>query len=235
MTNPFAQPAPMAPAPEQGNPFAQSVPAAPASPFPQQGAPQAYVPAQQQSYVPPMLDASSVVSAPAPIISSGKGPDLVAMFGRLVLIFPHEITRVPRKPEHISAEQRAAGNVMQDQLTATVVVLDMGPGRPGGTIQWGGKRMNNFEPISHPFSDPLPYVRRNMWINASRIISVARGFLPSTPGGQPGMLAGRVGKDGQGDQAPWQINGADAAEMALVQMYINLVRQGEYPHPLAPG
>lgn len=241
--NPFPAPQAYA-APQQAPaPFQQQAPPqgyAPAAPAPfqqQAPAPQAYAPPTAPPPVPqaaPQFDMSRFGAAPPPETGGGKGAQLADMYGRLVIVFPHSETTVPRRPEHITAEQRAAGNVNQQRLTATVVVLDQGPGQaPGGTIQWGGKP-HALPPTPHTNSDPLPYVRKNMWINQTRLVGQARDYLPQTPGGAPGMMVGRVVKTGPEHNAPWYIAGATPEEFALAQTYINLVTQGHYPHPLAP-
>lgn len=216
-----------------GNPFG-AAPQTPAAAFPAATQQQAAAPATQQAAPPPMLDPNALRAAAAPVISTGKGPDLAAMYGRLVLMFPHSLTRVPRKPEHITAEQRAAGNVEQDQMTTTVVVLDSGPGTaPGtGSIPWGGKpHALGGEP--HTNNDPLPYVRKGMWINQSRLISQLRDFMPAHPGAAPGMITGRLVKTGPESNAPWYLTTATAEEMAITQQYLTAVGQGVFPHPLA--
>lgn len=264
MTNPFAQGVPTEqPAQQQapaGNPFAQTQQAAPATvgnPFAQQQAaptaPQGYAPQQQaapqyapqqqapaQQYAAPVPQQQSVpqfgqlASAPAPVVGEGRGATLAHMFGRLVLVFPHREETVPRRPEHITAEQRAAGNVNQQRLTATVVVLDAGPGRMD-PIAVDGKP-NAFPPVPPSEYAPLPYVRKGMWINQSRMITQCRDFLPggaqAGPGGAPGMLLGRVAKAGPQQNDPWYLTPATEAELQLAQQYLTLVQNGQYPNPL---
>lgn len=242
--NPFGAP-PAAPAPAQtfGNPFpAQQPQAAPASPFPAAGQQVAGVvtygaPAQQQVVptTPPAFDMNRVGSAPPPEAGGGKGAQLADMYGRLCIVFPLREETVPRNQQFITAEQRAAGNVNQQRLTATVVVLDSGPGSQvaGGTIAWGGKP-HALPPIPHTNSDPLPYVRKSMWINQTQLIGQARAFLPQGPGMPPGLLAGRPVKTGPEHNAPWYLAPASDQEMTLVRQYLDLVNAGQFPHPLAP-
>lgn len=237
--------------PAQGNPFPPQAPApAQPSPFPapgQQVAGQAtygvpqQVPAQQWQQppaaapaAPPAFDMNRFGAAGAPPATGGKGPDLAAMYSRLVIMFPLREETVPRNPQFVTAEQRAAGNVNQQRLTATLVVLDSGPGtQPGGSIAWGGNpQVLGGQP--HPNNDPLPYVRKSMWINQTKIIEQARPFMPATPGGAPGMLVGRPVKTGPEHNAPWYLTTATDQEMELARTYITLVTQGQYPHPLAP-
>lgn len=256
--NPFGQgvqTAPAAPqqqyAPQQAAPqaYAPTAAAQPANPFanPASGRPngtdhmahvqQTYAqPAQQQYAAPagmPALNAGALASAPPPVIAEGKGPKLPDMYGRLVLIFPLAMARVPRNPQYITPEQRAAGNVEQDRLTATVVILDSGKGsQPGGTISWGGAPYA-LPPTPHTNHDPLPYVRKGMWINQSRLISQLVPFLPAGQGQPGGMVAGRLVKTGPEHNAPWYLEGADEQELALARTYLDLVGRGAYAHPLA--
>jgi hypothetical protein len=157
------------------------------------------------------------------------------MFGRLVLVFPHREETVPRQAQHITPEQRAAGNVNQQRLTATVVVLDAGPGRMD-PIGIDGKP-NAFPPQPSTEYAPLPYVRKGMWINQSRLITQCRDFLPggpaAGPGGAPGMLLGRVTKAGPQQNDPWYLEPATQDELQLAQKYLTMVQGGQFPNPLA--
>lgn len=242
--NPFAPAVPAEPqqqAPAPGaNPFAPVTPAAPAAPAVapvQWHQPAAPAPAQQwqqptapaHAGPPPII--GQLASAPAPVVGEGRGANLADMYGRLVILFPLSIDRVPRNAQYITAEQRAQGNVDQDRLTATVVVLDSGPGTPpGGFIDWGGKP---YTPggAPHDKRDALPYVRKGMWINQSRLISQCRNSIPA-PGQPSSPVVGRVTKTGPEHNAPWYLIGATDAEVQLAQTYLNLVQQGQYPHPL---
>jgi hypothetical protein len=254
--NPFAGAAPAAPAataPAQApaNPYAQqqAAPAAQqyaqpnpyAAPAQQQYAPPAPA-APQQQYAAPAQQAPAAVpqfgtaqAAPPPVVGEGRGAKLPDMFGRLVLLFPLSLSRVPRNPQYITAEQRAAGNVEQDRLTATVVVLDAGAVGRMDAIQFGGAPYA-LPPTPHTDSAPLPYVRKGMWINQSRLISQARDFLPGAamggPNGAPGMIAGRVHKAGPNQNDPWYLIAATPDEVALANKYLELVQQGVYPNPL---
>jgi hypothetical protein len=251
--NPFAQQAPAQPTSQAPNPFGgqQAAPAAPqayaqqqapaqqyAAPVPQY-APQQQAPAQQYAAPVPQQQGvpqfGQLASAPAPVVGEGRGATLAHMFGRLVLVFPHREETVPRRAEHITAEQRAAGNVNQQRLTATVVVLDAGPGRMD-PIAVDGKP-NAFPPVPPSEYAPLPYVRKGMWINQSRMITQCRDFLPggaqAGPGGAPGMLLGRVAKAGPLQNDPWYLTPATEAELQLAQQYLTLVQNGQYPNPLA--
>lgn len=254
-TNPFApgvpaeQPQQPASAPTAGDPFAQAAPApvqqqsqyAPAPVAPQayaqsqQPAPVAQAPVQQWQQqtptqsAPPAINPAGLVAAGAPIVGEGKGAKLADMYGRLVLIFPLSLAVVPRNPQFISPEQRQQGNVTQERLTATVVVLDDGRGgmQP---IGYGGQA--GPPPIPHSEFAPLPYVRKAMWINQSRLISQLRDHLAAA-GGSPGMVCGRVIKAGPAANDAWYLQGATAQELQLAGQYLQLVQGGTYPHPLA--
>lgn len=257
--NPYAQQqaAPAAPQQAQPNPFGQGVPqAAPAPAAPQayaQPAQPQYAPQQQyapqgypqqapvQQYAPPApaapaapppaLDPSMLRGAPAPVVGEGRGAKLAHMYGRLVLVFPLSITRKPRNPQYVTPEQRARGDLDQEQITATFVVLDDGQGgmQP---IRFGGDP-SAFPPVPDTESAPLPYVRKGLWVTQSRVISQLRDFLPTQPGQPGGVLCGRMVKTGPQRNDPWYITTATEQELSLAGAYMNLVANGTYPHPLA--
>ena len=234
MTNPFLTPQPATQPAAPGNPFANpvpvpSVPATPAVPsFP---APAAYAPPVTTAAAPPALDFGRLSSAPAPIVGEGRGATLPDMYGRLALFFPLGLSRVPRSAQYITAEQRQRGDLEQDRLTATVVILDDGQGGQQ-PIAYGGKPYA-IPSTPHTESAPLPYVRKAMWINQSRLIGQLRDALPAAAGAAPGMIAGRVSKAGPAQNDPWFLIGATEAEVALVRQYLEAVQAGQLPHPLA--
>ena len=219
--NPYSDPYGLAPGAHAGTPSIY-------------GGPQQQAPAAAPSGPVPNLDpnALSGVGAPPPS-GGGKGPKIADMYNRLVLVFPHSVTRVPRNPQHITAEQRARGDVEQDRMTATIVVLDMGPGRgAGGTIEFGGAPYA-MPPTPHTDSAPLPYVRKAMWITQSKLITMLRDYLPQPGDTSPRMAAGRVARAGNQSNDPWYLSTPTGDELALCQTYIRLVTEGQYPHPLA--
>lgn len=249
---PAAAPSPFGPAvPQQ-----QASPPAPAA-QPQYGAPQQQVqqwagtpqyapqaPAQQappaQQWQAPAAPAAGpppsfgpATSAPAPVVGGGAGPDLPAMYSRLVIMFPLAIERVPRNPKYITPEQRAKGNVEEDRMTATVIVLDNGPGTPPGqgVLSWGGNP-HAMGGSPHTNHDPLPYVRKGMWISQTRLVSQGRGLIPA--GGSPATpMVGRLARTGPENNAPWYLVGATPAELAIADQYLQAVAAGHLPHPLA--
>jgi hypothetical protein len=223
--NPYAAPGSGAYGPPAGATHMQHV-----------GMQQQYAPPVQQQAAPaappPALDPSMLRGAPAPVVGEGRGAKLAHMYGRLVLVFPLSITRKPRNPQFITPEQRARGDLDQEQVTATFVVLD--DGRGGMTpIAFGGDP-SAFPPVPDTESAPLPYVRKALWVTQSRVISQLRDSLPNAATGQPGgMLCGRMVKTGPGRNDPWYITAATDAELGLAQQYMQLVAAGQYPHPLA--
>lgn len=262
--NPFAQqqppalpaapqayaPAPVAPPqPQQGapNPFAgqqqapqQTYPhyGAPATPHPPAPAPQQpqYAPPAPQQYGAPAA-LGTATAPPPPPPSGGKGAKMPDMYGRLVIIFPHVVQNVPKSASFITDEQRARGDVNQDRMTATVVVLDggsvdnMAPLAHGGNPHVLGGR-------PHTESSPLPYVRKGMWINQSKVIAQVSDYMPGRPlggpNGTPGAAVGRLVKEGPEQNAAWYLTTPTEAELNLANAYLGLVMQGQYPHPLAP-
>lgn len=265
--NPFAQNVPAAAETAQpANPFTQqqAAPAAapqqaPANPFAQQ-APQAYAPqapayapqqvpqyapaavAQQappqQVYAqsaPPSLGTAS--APPPPVAGGGKGAKLPDMYGRLVVIFPLSLQRVPRNPRFVTDAQRAAGDLEQDRMTATLVVLDGGSVDNMAPLAWGGNP-HALGGVPHNELSPLPYVRKGMWLNQSQVIGQCSPYLPGRerggPNGAPGAVVGRVVKTGPGQNDPWYITTPTDAEVGLANSYLGLVHEGRFPHPLAP-
>jgi hypothetical protein len=217
MAQPYAPPAPnYAGSPYNPSPVQQYAPqqqAAPAGPPPQ------------------ALDPSLLRGAPTPVVGEGRGAKLVHMYGRLVLIFPLSITRKPRSPQFITADQRNRGDLDQEQVTATFVVLDDGQGgmQP---IRFGGDP-SAFPAVPDNESAPLPYVRKGLWVTQSRVIGQLRDSLPAGPGQPGGMVCGRMVKTGPQRNDPWYVTTATEQELALAQQYMQLVAAGTYPHPLA--
>lgn len=238
--NPYAQsaPAPVQPGnpfgpgvaqqPQQVNPYAQPAPAAapaqPYGPYGHPGAPTTQAPA------PAPLNIAGLNAAPPAPPSGERGAKFADMYGRLVLFFPLSITRRARNTKYITDDQRARGDLEQDQLTATVVVLDDGNG--GMTpISFGGD-ITAFPPVANTESAALPYVRHGMWITQSRVIAQLQPFLPAA-GAAPGMVCGRMLKTSPDRTAPWYIQGATQEELRLAGQYLELVQSGRFPHPLA--
>lgn len=234
--NPFAtqQQAPAAP---QAYAPPQQAPAQPYAPqqqyAPQAPAQQAYAPAPQQHAAPAL---GGVSAAPTPVVGEGRGPKLPDMYGRLVILLPQSLETVQRRPEHITAEQRAAGNVTQPRLTATIVILDAGQVGNFAPIAFGGNP-HALGGSPHTESAPLPYVRKGMWLNQSRLISQARDYLPGAvhggPNGAPGMVCGRLVKTGPNNNDPWYLTTPTEEEIGLANSYVQLVAAGQYPNPLA--
>lgn len=240
MTNPFAQPAPQQPqsappaAPHQGgNPFG---PPAQAQPMQQQSfappaapAPQAYA-APQQAAAPPSATIGGFRKPEAPTVGGGQGADLVAMYGRLVLMFPLSLATVARNPKFITEDQRARGDVMQPRMTATIVVLD-----GSNPIPFGGNPYA-MPPEAHTKSEPLPHVSKALWISQSKLIEQCQPAL--TVAGQTGagsdgaMTLGRLLRGGTEANSPWILGDATEADEAIAMYYLEGVRSGQFPHPL---
>lgn len=249
----YAEPAPAAPA-QISNPFGPGTPAAPAPqayapPAPAPVAAPQYAPAQQgyapqqtapaptapQGYAGPALNMDALRPAGTPSPSgSGGGAKLADMYDRLVLVFPHTVETVSRNPQFITPEQRAKGQLTEERVVATVVVLDMGPGTSpaGAFIDFGGAPYD-IPPRPHTTREPLPYVRKAMWITQSKLVEQLKPHLPAAMGGTQGMVAGRVVKQGSDRNSPWYLAGATEAELDLCRQYMAGVGVGHFPHPLA--
>jgi hypothetical protein len=166
---------------------------------------------------------------PPPPSADGKGAKLENMYGRLILFFPLSRETKPKNPSFITPEDRASGNVMQDQITATIVVIDDGQGGYS-PVTWGGDPMRNVPPSD---SAALPYIRRGMWISQTKLIAQLAPYLPQTPGGLGGLVYGRPVKSGPERNAAWYLQTPTDADTAAARNYLNLVAQGQVPHPLA--
>lgn len=186
-------------------------------------------PAQQRQAAPPPL--GQLNAAPAPVVGGGQGPNLVAMYGRLVIAFPLAIETVPRNPKYITDQQRAQGNVTQERMTVTFVVLDDGHGG-NSAIAYGGAP-HEMPPRPHTQSAPLPALSQALWISQSRMVQQLRPFLPAGSGAAPGMAVGRIVKSGPAHNDPWYLESANDRDMVIAQYYIDAVARGEFPHPLA--
>jgi hypothetical protein len=224
-----------------GNPFAGPTPYSPpagvshmqhvATTYAQQQAPQQ--PAQQAG---PPAQFGPATAPPPPSPSGGKGAKLPDMYGRLVIIFPHSVQTVPRNASFVTDEQRARGDVNQQRMTATIVVLDDGNG--GMTPLAFGGNPHALGGRPHDQSAPLPYVRKGMWINQTKVIEQVSEYLPGRaaggPNNSPGAAVGRLVKVGPQQNDAWYLTTPTEAEVGLANTYLNLVVQGQYPHPLAP-
>lgn len=231
----YAEPTPQY-APHPAAPQAYAPPAQQQyAPAPQQAVQQQYAPPAApaaQAGPPPAIGTVGSVGAPPPV-GDGNGAKLADMYGRLVLVFPHDVTTRPRNPQYITAEQRAQGRLTEELVTATVVVLDMGPGSDprNGFIEFGGAP-HELPPRPHTERAPLPYVRKAMWITQSRLVAQLKPFIPA-PGAVANPCAGRVTKAGPERNSPWYLSEASQQDIELCNAYMRLVAGGQYPHPLA--
>ncbi len=256
--NPFAPPA--APAAEPAvpaqpvNPFGQpaAVPqahAAPAAPtwlaqptvaeqatYQQPTAPAFAPPAAPTAsgYTPPALNLNGAASV-APAALGGIGADLWSMAGRLVMVLPLHIATEPIPEKWITPKDREMNRLTREKITANVVVLS---DKDGGTadLEWGGDPrtapgMPGYKP--HTNIDPLPYVRKGMWLSG-KLIDQLRPGLPGAPGAAPSPMIGKVWKDGPDKTDPWYLMPATAEDIARAKYYLAAVERGQFPHPLAP-
>jgi hypothetical protein len=257
MTNPFG-PAPSQPAPTQQppSPFAPPAPAQPAAPgyappaptqaptapapYGQPGAPGSSqwpagatpAPAGTPGGPPAPLAGNFVPVGPPPPASDGAGAKLADMFGRLVILFPQSIQyNLPSKFPNDDGTPK-----VQNRITACAVVLDDGQGGQQ-PIAFGGN-LTKFPHVPHTNSEALPYVRKGLHIWFGSIIKQIEPWLPGganapADGRTPGMVLGRVWKDGPDKTDPWYLRDATQNDVELANYYINGVATGQFPHPLA--
>lgn len=172
---------------------------------------------------------------PAPVLGGdGSGAKIPDMYGRLVLLFPHAIERgLPSKFPGQNGQPK-----VQDKITATAVVLDDGRGGQA-PIVFGGDP-TKMPPVPHNMQEPLPYVRKGLFVWQASIIRQIEAWLPGGPqapqdGRTPGMVLGRIAKDGPERTDPWYLRDATEQDKQLANYYIAAVAEGRFPHPLAQG
>lgn len=231
--NPYGGQQGYAPHPAPAGPYGQTTYAPPAQTHVQQPV-QAYAPAPQQGALPAL---GTATAPPPPAPSGGRGAKLPDMYGRLVIIFPHLLQRVPKNAKFVTDTDRANGNLEQDRMTATVVVLDGGsPGNMTPIAFGGNPHVVGGRP--HDKSEPLPYVNKGMWLNQSQLIGQVSDYLPGRaqggPGGTPGAAVGRLVKTAPEQNAPWYLTTPTPEELNLANQYLHLVMENRFPHPLAP-
>lgn len=247
MTNPFGQP--QAPAQQPANPFGQPqapvAPTQPVSPFyaptQQQAAPApAYAPPQAaqapspqavaQQYGTPSYTIGGTFTPPAPTTTGGgTGPDLKAMYGRLVLILPIKSETVPRNPKYITEEQRARGQVTEPRMTATFVVLD-----GSNPLPFGGDPYS-MPPKAHTKSEPLPVVSPALWVSQTKLVEQCSDALAAVQAGRPGdgVVLGRLLKNGTEVNSAWILGEYTQDDAQRAQYYLDGVKSGQFPNPLA--
>jgi hypothetical protein len=139
--NPYAQPAPAAPAPG-GNPFGAAPahlvqPAAPAYAPPVQPAAPAYAPpaaAAAPAYAPAAAPAPGAYGKPAAPTPSGGDVKIRDLYGRAVLAFPRTLKRGVVKSNF--TDPRTKLPQVTDQMAVTFVVLTDPQG--SGVMHFGG-------------------------------------------------------------------------------------------------
>jgi hypothetical protein len=227
-TNPYAAPA-------TANPYAAPAPAtAPANPYATAPAPApAPAPATAQptpapAPAPAGIDWSRVgapatapTTAPAPAGGDpfgdpapreARGPRLQEMAGRLILITPKLVERVP-------ARDKDRVGQYDNRMTADVVILD------GGPCAYGGKPEGR-PPVPHDKVAQLPHRNRDMFISSVGLVSQCREALDKRQRGEPGMVLGRLGYGEQSDptkSAPWLLLPATDADKAIARQYLSTV------------
>ena len=152
-----------------------------------------------------------VFDDPAP--QRPRGPRPQELYGRLVLIIPKLVERVP------SNDEKAPAGTMVDRMTADVIVLD------GGPLHYGGKP-EKLPPIPHDKVAQIPFRQPSMYVSAVGIVSQCRDALAKRERGEPGMVVGRWMTGVQTDpkkQAPYLLEKATDADKALARAYLQTV------------
>lgn len=215
MTNPFAYPQPTAPAAPQ--PAPAPPPAAPAAnPFGTPGQPVALTNPTGGPTVPvPMNTAPGTDPFSAPAPQQPRGPRLRDIYGRLLLVIPHKleeglVSRTFRNPD--------GSAVVNDRMTADIIVLD------GGPIHYGGKP-EAVPPMPHDKVANPPHRTPRAFISAVGLISQCREALAKRQRGEPGMVLGRLGKgesNGKGEP-PWLLAPFTPEDAQIARQYLSTV------------
>lgn len=188
MTNPFAMPENAAPATPASTPAAQPAPAA--------------SPAGDDPF-----------GAPAP--QAPKGPRFRELYGRLLLLIP---TKLEEGITSTVFKNTDGSAVIQDRMTADVIVLD------GGDIHYGGKP-EKMPPEPHTMSATVPHKTAGQYISYTGIISQCREALHNRLAKRPGttMVLGRLtrGQDTGKGEPPWILTPATDADKALAREWIH--------------
>lgn len=193
------------------NPFAFSgAEAPPAPPAQPPAAPPAAPPAQPPAAPAAPAAGDDPFSGPAPQLP--RGPRLLEMYGRLLLMIPHKLEQgVPNRLANKPGE-------VQDRMTADVIILD------GGPISYGGKPEKT-PPVPHDKTAQVPHKNERMYISSVGLISQNREALAKRLAGQPGMVLGRLAKgESTGNQeAPWILTPPTDADKAVARGYLATV------------
>lgn len=201
MSNPFvpAQQAPVTQSP-QGNPFIQQQ-----TPVVQQQ--QAYQPVQAAPPATGLVARPGGFSTPPPPSAGGSGgPRIADLQGRLLLILPESVQRqIPSKFTNNGQ------TVMQDKVTATVIVLD------GGPLQWTPKVSGQ---LQQPRQENVPYVIKGMWIQQSKLIEQLEEALAMRLRGEPGLTLGRLWKAGTATNDAYVLAAPQPQDAATYDQYV---------------
>ncbi len=198
MTNPFAlatEEQPAAPAATSTMPVVTSTvapPPAPAQPF----------------------GGDDPFSGPAP--QAARGPRLREMYGRLLLIVPHKLEQGLVSSTFKNPD---GSPVVNDRMTADVVVLD------GGPINYGGKP-EAMPPVAHTKVADVPHKSTAMFISSAGLISQCREALAKKIShGQPGMVLGRLTRgEGSGKgEPPWLLTPPTDTDKQIARQYLATV------------
>jgi hypothetical protein len=145
--------------------------------------------------------------APAPQLP--RGPRVRDMYGRLLLITPRLVERVPNTAEG------AAPGAMVDRMTADVVILD-GPCPYGGSPE-------KVPPVPHTKMADVPHRSAGMYISSVGLVSQCREALAKRAANQPGMVLGRLSvgvAKGPTLNPPYLLTPATEADKVLARQFL---------------
>jgi len=152
-------------------------------------------------------------SDPSP--QAPRSPRFRELYGRLIILVPKRLEKGLVSGRFKNPDGSA---VIQDRMTADLIVLD------GGTIHYGGEP-EKVPPIAHDKTAEVPARWNDTFISFAGIISQCRDALAARAAGRPGMVIGRLtkGTDSGKGNPPWLITPATDADKALGRQYLATV------------
>lgn len=150
---------------------------------------------------------------PAP--QAPRAPRLRELYGRLLILAPLKLeTGIVSKFKNNDGTP-----VIQDRLTADLIVLD------GGTIHYGGTP-EKVPPVPHDRTAEPPQKWERVYISSAGIVSQCRLALAQRLSGTgPGLVIGRLtrGEDTGKGEPPWLLQVATDQDKALGKRYLEQI------------
>lgn len=157
----------------------------------------------------PFAGGDDPFAGPAP--QQPRGPRLLDMYGRLLLLVPHLVETVPNR------NPGAPAGATQQRMTADVIILDGGPCAYGGQPEKLGG-------APHDKTASIPHKSPRMFVSSAGLVSQCREALAKRiTTGTPGMVLGRlkvgVPKDST-QNPPYLLELPTDADKAIARQYL---------------